>query len=243
MRKESDNIMYVAICDDDKIFRQEMKKFLLAYRDEKRISLDVFEFRKGKDLLNETENFDIVFLDYRMPGIDGLDVARELRARNSTGCIIFITSYPDFVYDSFEVAPYRFFTKPLDEQRLAQALNTYLSDRQLLSPITINDYDGQLTIPSKDIVYLEGDGKYCTIRTANNSYHSSKTLRAVTSLLPSYCFYRTHKSYVVNLYCVQRLTANEIVLTNGEMALIGRSKIGQFKRDLMHFMKNHYLNY
>ena len=89
---------------------------------------------------------------------------------------------------------------------------------------------------------MEGDGKYCIIRTKNDSFHSSKTLSGVLALLPKYCFYRVHKSYAVNLYCIQKVVNNEIVLLNGEKVSISRNNLGSFKTTYKKFIKDYYLN-
>ena len=120
-------------------------------------------------------------------------------------------------------------------------LDSYISQQKLLAPLVINDYDGQKIISSKEVVYLEGDGKYCIIRTTNETVHSSKTLSKVLELLPRYCFYRVHKSYAVNMYCIDRIDNNQISLINGEKVLIGRNHIADFKKAYREFVKNYYL--
>ena len=101
--------MQVAICDDEKEFRDELKKFLIGYKKDRRISIDIDEFENGNDLIQSREIYDIIFMDYQMPGTDGLETARILRLKNCICSIIFITSFPQFVFESFEVQPFRFF--------------------------------------------------------------------------------------------------------------------------------------
>jgi len=60
-------------------------------------------------------------------------------------------------------------------------------------------------------------------------------------LLPQHCFYRSHKSYVVNLYSIQSLENGAIILTNGEAVQIGRNKVAEFKRIYKQFVKEYYL--
>lgn len=233
--------MQVAICDDEKIFRDELKKKLLEYRSEKRIEIDIYEFESGNSLLNSENVFDMVFIDYQMPGLDGLETAKAMRLKNCICSIIFITSFPQFVFDSFEVQPFRFFVKPLDAVKLKAAMDSYLKQQKLLNPIVIVEDGEQKTINSENIIYLEGDGKYCLIRTTDTTFKSSKTISKVQELLPKHCFYRIHKSYVVNMYCVSSIVGNEALLINGEKARIGRNHIADFKKVYMNFVKNFYV--
>lgn len=233
--------MLVAICDDEKIFRDELKSFLVKYKLENHLCIDICQFSNGQELLNSHEIFDMVFLDYQMPELDGMDVARSLRSKNIICNIVFVTNYPQFVLESFEVQPYRFFVKPLLEKQLISLMNTFIAQQKLLSPIIVINDNEQKVISAKDIMYLEGDGKYCTIRTATDTYHSSKTLAQVHALLPKHCFYRTHKSYVINLYCVDSFVEKYITTTNNEKVLVGRNKTAEFKRIYANFIKNYYL--
>lgn len=240
-KREGTDDMMVAVCDDEHLFRNELKSFIFSYKAERRLHIDVYEYSTGEALLNSSKAFDIVFLDYQMPGIDGMSVARELRRRNTTCAIIFITSYPHFVFDSFEVQPYRFYVKPIEQSQIVSLMNTFIAHQKLLAPIIVISESEQKIISAKDILYLEGDGKYCIIRTNTDTYSSSKTLAQVHSLLPQHCFYRSHKSYVVNLYSISSFEKGTATLVNGEAVNIGRNKIAEFKQVYKQFIKDYYV--
>ncbi len=233
--------MQVAICDDEKEFRDELKNKLIAYKRQKRIQIDIYEFESGSSLLQSDLIFDMVFIDYQMPGSDGLETAKSLRMKNCICSIIFVTSYPEFVFESFEVQPFRFFVKPLDDVKLYSALDNYLQQQKLLCPILVVDDGERKTVSSEKILYLEGDGKYCIIRTTDNVIRSSKTLAKVQQELPKHCFYRIHRSYVVNMYCISSVKGNEIQLINGEKAIISRTHTAEFKKIYKDFVRNYYI--
>lgn len=233
--------MQIAICDDTRFFREELKSVLLTYKAERRLHIDILEFDSGEALLAAEEVFDLVFLDYQMPGMNGLETARLLRRRNVACCIVFVTSYPQFVFDSFEVQPYRFLVKPIQPERIAALMNAYIKQQKLLAPLIVFNDGEQTVISASDILYLEGDGKYCIVRTSTNTYHSSKTLTQVHALLPQHCFYRSHKSYVVNLYAISAYEKGEASLVNGEAVRIGRGKQAEFNRVYRQFLKDYYV--
>lgn len=230
--------MIVAICDDQEEFRNELKEFLIQYKKDHRIHLDIAEFSDGQSLLNYNKGIDIVFLDYEMPGLNGIDTARILRSRKNLCCIMYITSYPEYVFESFEVNTYRYFVKPIDLDKLTIAMDNFIRDKKMLAPIVVNVDGEQLTISSEDIIYLEAEGKYCYVRTTNNLVRSSKTISKVFELLPQHCFYRTHKSFAVNLYCVHSIKDGCVILTNGEKAKISRNCKADFKKAYQNFIKN-----
>ncbi len=201
----------------------------------------IYLYSSGEALLSTSKAFDMVFLDYQMPGMDGMEVARELRRRNLTCSIVFVTSYPEFVFEAFEVQPYRFLCKPVAAEQIKTLMTGFIREQKRLAPITVMVDGEQVVIQSKDILYVEGDGKYCIIRTMKETYNSSKTLAQVHALLPQHCFYRSHKSFVLNLYSIHSFEQGVVKLTNGEIARIGRSKIPEFKRVYKQFIKDYYL--
>ena len=233
--------MLAAICDDEKIFRDAIKSELTEYAAAHRLRLDICDFSCADDLLVSEKRFDMVFLDYQMPGIDGMEAARVLRSRSVTCSIVFVTSYPQFVLESFEVQPFRFLLKPVQADQITDLMNSFLGQQKKLSPIVVIHDNRQTVVEAKEILYLEGSGKYCVIRTMDNTYTSSKTLAQVHALLPQHCFYRTHKSFVINLYCVRSFDKDTVTMLNGEIAKIGRGKIRELRQVYAQFVKDYYI--
>lgn len=233
--------MIVAICDDDSLCRDHLYGILNAYRTQHRVQMEIYHFDSGKALLDSPRRFDLIFLDYQMPGLNGMDAARTLRSRNMSCSIVFITSYPQFVLESFEVQPYRFLLKPAQQDQIHGLLNTFWEQQRKLSPIMVVQDGCQIAIEAKDILYLEGSGKNCIIRTAEQTYTCSKTLAQAHALLPQHCFYRTHKSFVVNLYSIRSFDKENVTLINGEAARIGRNNLTEFRRIYAQFVKDYYI--
>lgn len=235
--------MQIAICDDEELFRTELKTQIIKYKNERLIAIDIFEYKDGKDLINSNQVFDIVFIDYQMPGIDGFKTAKILRERKYICSIIFVTNYPNFVFKSFEVHPFWFFQKPLNQNDLFSALDSYLKQQKLLNPIMIVENGERKTIKTDEIIYIEGRGKGSIIRTKNGTVNCSKSLFDIHNLLPIHCFYRIHKSYIVNMYCIDMINKYEVFLINGEKASISRTKAAAFKKAYSIFVKNYYVRW
>ena len=235
--------MQIAICDDEKEFRDELKARIIEYRTQKLIATDIYEFNDGQSLLKSNQVFDIIFIDYQMPGLDGLETAKILREKNFICSIIFITNYPSFVFKSFEVQPFRFFKKPLDKDELYSAMDSYLRQQKLLNPIMIVEDGERKIIQTEEIIYIEGHGKGSVIRTKQGTINCSKNLSTVYDLLPMHCFYRIHKSYIVNMYCIISYNRLETQLINGEKTPISRTKSAEFKESYKKFVKNYYVRW
>ena len=106
----------------------------------------------------------------------GLTVAKELRKRNVLSCIIFLTSYPHFMIDAFEVNTFRFLLKPIDKSKFFKAIDDYVKIVDANYPITLIQNKELKKINSNEICFIEADGKYSNIHLNTKVMHCSKTL-------------------------------------------------------------------
>lgn len=233
--------MFAALCDDDKYITEEIKKLLLEYAKDNRITIDIDEFESGEELLNSEKNYDIIVLDYQLGSTNGLTVAKELRKRNVLSSIIFLTSYPNFMIDAFEVNTFRFLLKPIDKSKFFKAIDDYIKIVDANYPITIIQNKELKKINSNEICYIEADGKYSNIHLSDKIMHCSKTLAGVTKLLPAYCFVKTHRAFVVNLHYIKSYSSDTVYLSNGESAFLSKNYQKSFQTSYMIFLKKNYV--
>ena len=107
-------LMRIAICDDEKVFRDILKKELEKYAKEFGLDFVYTEFSSGEMLLSSDVDFDLIFMDYQMRTINGIDTVDRMRKRNDKTVVVFITSYPDVAIESIKVQPHRFLSKPIN---------------------------------------------------------------------------------------------------------------------------------
>lgn len=86
--------MRIAICDDEKVFRDILKKELKNYAREFGFDFVYTEFSSGENLLSSDTDFDLIFMDYQMKTINGIDTVDKMRNRNDKTVVVFMTSYP-----------------------------------------------------------------------------------------------------------------------------------------------------
>lgn len=231
--------MLIAICDDEQFFHDELCDMLQNYYVENRLSLNISHFYCGNQLLNSDLNFDIIFMDFQMGDIDGLETSRILRKSNKDVKIIFTTSFPEIVMESFEVDTFRFLVKPVKREKLFKALDEY---RKTLDPakyFIVNTNDGTWKIKHSDIIYLEAKTKHTIIRTADNVYEFNKNLSEAKKLLPSNIFVQCHRAYIANVQYVNSYTSEIIIFDNGEKAQLGKKYRTDFKNTFMDYIITH----
>jgi two-component system response regulator AlgR len=127
----------------------------------------------------QREHFDVVLLDIRMPGVDGIGLARALAALPKPPAIVFVTAHSEHAVEAFEVEAVDYLTKPVRLDRLQQALlkaeRQTQSERVLLldSPdqvLIIQDRGRTERVPLAEVLYFKAELKYITVRTASRSY-------------------------------------------------------------------------
>ncbi len=231
--------MKIAICDDQMAMHTELKKHLENYAQKRNLIMIYNDYTNGFDLISSQNEYDIIFMDYQMAEIDGLETARQIRKKNTDTTIIFLTSFPDIVFDTFEVNAYRFLVKPIDDARLEAALDSYLSDNDESNFILIKTDESNQKININDIIYIEASDKYCNIRTNEGTVLFKKTLSEIEKILPEDKFFRCHRTYLVGFRHIVSHTSTDVLFDNKEKALISRVKLPPFKKAFTNYIKRY----
>jgi two-component system, LytTR family, response regulator len=173
----------------------------------------------------------VLLLDIDMPGINGLEFRRLMR--DIPACI-FITSYPDYAVESFELAALDFLVKPVKADRFAHAmarLQNYLDIKQKAAlfecslggdTVFIKDGHEQIKIKLHEIVYLEAMKDYTRVVTMGRKYCVLSSLGNLLHEAAFSTFIRIHRSYAVQKHFINKITAQQVFID--KIALpVGRS--------------------
>lgn len=227
--------MRIAICDDEILFRDKIIEYIeKTYKD---IDTVINSFSSGEEFLKHYEkgqvNYDIIFLDIEMKQLDGIKTAERIRNIDEDVPIAFLTSHDEFAPAGYEVSAFRFLTKPIQENKLIEAIEGSKKQNSNLKRILVHQRDSDILLKVKDIMYIESHDKEIHIHTLdNNCYIERRNLNEVEKELKEEGFFRTHRGYLVNLSYVKKYDNKEITLENDERILISRLKFRKFKENL-----------
>ncbi|HYG50042.1 MAG TPA: LytTR family DNA-binding domain-containing protein [Flavobacteriales bacterium] len=162
--------------------------------------------REAAKLLKR-EKIDLAFLDIQMPGITGLDIAKQLQEGTM---VIFTTAFEEYALEGFNVSAVDYLLKPLDYDRLLvachKALNLYQWKTMPTNQncIYINASHRVIKIQTSDIIYIEGMKDYVKIfiQGQDKPVLTRMNLKSIQRMLPEQDFRRIHKSYLINWNCV-----------------------------------------
>lgn len=230
--------MRVAICDDEKSMQTVLEKLLDEYSRVRKIDVSIDKFDNGHDLikfLNERE-YEIIFMDYQMNEIDGMETSRLIRSKNNECVIIFVSAYAEIAVDSYEVNTFRFIVKPINKEKLFKAIDDYMKSIDYDNLLILKTHDGTWKIKMSDIVYAEAKGKHTIIRTTQKAFEIHIHLKKIEDKLPTEKFCRCQRAYIAGFAHINNHTNSEIFFDNGERAQIGKVYIAKFKKEFQEYI-------
>lgn len=214
-------MMKIAVCDDEKKLRRQLRQFIEIHMDLLGISFEIEEYESGSALLENVQKNvpDILFLDIEMPGIGGMDTARALRSAGYRMLIIFITAYPDYVFEGYEVQAFHYILKPYRESKLKEVLDNAIKELALQTQqyYIVDQKSGQLRIELSQICYFKSDRKkICGVGRNGSEIIFYHKLDDVQRELPDF-FQRVHNRYLVNMNYVSRAEAARCICNQEEI--------------------------
>lgn len=229
---EGCDVMRVAICDDEREMQTTLVKLFKEYKQLRGVDVYVDKFDNGYDLLRSLKEreYEIVFMDYQMDDIDGMETSRLIRSTNKECIIIFVSAYPEVAVDSYEVDTFRFIVKPINKEKLFKAIDDYLKTIDYDNLLILKTHEGTWKIKMSDIIYAEAKGKHTIIRTSKRTFEIHIHLKKIEDKLPSEKFCRCQRAYIAGFAHIDNHTNLEIFFDNGERAQIGKTYTVKFKK-------------
>jgi two-component system LytT family response regulator len=180
----------------------------------------VGEASNGHELVQLTEKLrpDVIFLDVRMPKMDGVEAANEIMDINPLTIFVFSTAYNEYMSEAFDLYAFDYITKPLDESRVINTLkrikmlqkrktnrldNTEISYQD--NKILLQCDEGLAVVYQDEIIFISREGRKTVLYTVHGQYTTSEPLQDIEKKLNDKLFMRTHRSYIVNVTMVSRI--------------------------------------
>lgn len=201
--------MNCIIVDDEFPSREELKYFIEKYSkiqilEEFEEPLEALKFIKGQAV-------DIIFLDINMPNIDGMTFGKIIDNFEVKPKIVFITAYKEYAIEAFEIKAFDYILKPYSEERIISTLENLQEEAEEEAPveaeasiikdkITLWKNEKMKVVSLDEVYYCEAKERDTLVYTKDGSYLGNSKISDLEDRLPSDMFFRTHRSYIVNVY-------------------------------------------
>ena len=225
----------VAIVDDSVTDARFVEGILKDWAGEKQTAIqaevfssaEVFLFRYAED-----KEWDILLLDIEMGAMDGVTMAKKVRAHNEAVQIVFITGYSDYIAEGYEVAALHYLMKPVNREKLMTVLDRALEKRKQEERCLNLELSGEMVrLPFYEIRYLDVRQNYVTVHAKGN-YTVKRSLNDFEKEL-DHRFHRVGRSMILNLKYIQRVTKTEVRLSDGTVLPLPRGAYEPLNRAII----------
>ena len=237
----------IAVCDDEQADASYVERFIKKWAHEHAVMVQVELFPSAEAFLfryEEDRTFDMLFLDIEMHAagagapdhMNGIELALRIREREHDRAvqIVFVTGYMDYIEKGYDVEALHYLLKPVTQERLFGVLDRAAQRvRDRGRELCLQMPEGTARIPVSEIRYLEVQRNYVTIH-GDEDYTVKRTLGELERELDER-FFRTGRSYIVNLQFVKKITRSQVVLKDGAQIPLPRRAYEDINRAMIRY--------
>jgi len=232
--------MKVSICDDEVAVRE-----LIAYKVQNLYpNAEISLFASGEELLCAKDSGDILFLDIRLEGKDGMKTAHALREKDKNTILIFVTALKEYVFEAFDVGAFHYLVKPFDDAKFAEVLYSAVEQREKEQRgsgqkmgkdrcLLVKNGGLSTKVLLDDIVYAEVFNRKIMLHGRERDLEYYGKLSDLEKMAGE-DFFRPHRAYLINFKYVERYSSTEIVLERGRV-LMAKKNYSAFVKSFMRY--------
>ena len=222
-------MIQIAVCDDEKYYRDKIRELAAQFLEKRQLPYTVTVDPSGEDFLAGEENlvkYDIVFLDISMKDIDGIETAMRIRSFHSGTCIVFVTAFLDYALDGYKADAVRYLMKDSLGTEMEECMAAVL-ERMELRQVAFPFTGGVQELYTDNILYVESrkhKSVFFCLESERKEYQLYEKMDVIEEKLGQYAFLRIHKSYLVNMKHIRKISSYAVILDTGESLPVPRLK-------------------
>ena len=228
----------IAIVEDEPLVAKSMQKLIQDYQDEQGVRFSCSCFSDAESFLETFKaDYDLLFLVIKLPGMNGMQAAEEVRAKDRSVLIVFVTNMRQYAIKGYMVDALDFIVKPVEAMVLHTLLDKamrILASREDDAFSVIRTPKGYHRILIRELLYVDVQKHRLTYHLTSGNLESWGNLSEAEKLLPMDQFSRCHNCYLVNLRYVVSLEGDDVVVGK-EVLKIARTR----KKEFLHSFTNY----
>ena len=217
----------IAICEDEKVILEYESSLVKAWGEARGCALELDEYVSAQQFLFESEDkapYDVLIFDIQMNGLNGMELAKKLRARGCDSALIFVTGVKDYAIEGYEVGAVRYILKPVKADVLNGLLDSIYAERQTKAEdfFLLGQGSDLERIPFEKIIYLEARGHYVYMKGADFEREWKSSFAQASAGFEEKNFFCLRRGLLVNLKHVSKITRTDCILDDGESLPVAR---------------------
>lgn len=227
--------MKIAIVDDEIYWRNQIAQEIAKILSDKMITYEVDQFSGGQSLLQE-KSYDVIFLDVELEREDGMKIAESYRRNHKHTIIIFITSHSEYIRMGYYVEAFRYIMKEHLHEEILEAMSAIILKLKGNTSVCFHvpGY-GDMNIHVNQIYFIETEKRNIRIHLENDSILANNPISEIDTKLAAHDFYRTHKSFLVNLEKIISFDYENVHFANHTTAMLSTRKYNDFKKKFFEY--------
>lgn len=228
----------IALVEDEKNWAETFETYVGRFSLENKMAMKLECFSDARSFLEESgSGFDAVFMDIGLPGVNGMDAAKKLRAKDKNIAIVFVTNMVQFALNGYEVDALDYIVKPVPyfafSVKMRRVVERISSRKE--TTIWIKTESGMQGISSAELKYVEIIRHYAIYHTLPGNYKARAVIKNIEASLADYDFVRCNHCYLVNLKYVKGINGYTVNV-GGEELLISHPRRKDFVRSLNDYL-------
>ena len=217
----------IAVVDDYGPDLDALCAHLMRFAETRHVELRLERLRSSMELISDyAQEYDVIFLDIEMPGINGLEAARIVRQTDATTILVFVTNMAQLAISGYSVEALDFIVKPADYYSVEMVMRKVVArlERRGAGSLTVVTRDAVRVVPFSRIYYVEVRDHYVTYHTADGDLRVRGSLAQVEKDLAAGNFLRCNRWYIVNVECVTSVVGNEVTVGDATLEVSRSNK-------------------
>ena len=239
--------MRICFCDDEASTRSQFERMAAAWAEQRGEAVELQLYNSAEQLLFEVGQpeaqelaFDLILLDIQMGGMDGITLARQLRAQDKRVTLAFLTAAREYVFEGYEVQAVRYLLKPMQQEKVFELLDLARQNLQEQPSLIINCADEKKKLYLSQIAAIEAQGHYLIFHTTTGQLQQKASLSSLAGHLGD-SFVMSHRSFYVNLAHLLRISRTECTLDTGLTVPVSRGAYKNLNEQFIRYYRKEML--
>ncbi len=233
--------MNIAIVEDEEAHSRLLCQYISTWGEVRGKTVHVLNYKKAESFLFDLEDSvpDAVFTDIQMPGMNGMEMIRKLREKDSEMPVVFTSGLSDFLQEGYEVQALHYLVKPISQEKVFECMDRICSRKNTRELYTVRTPEGMARLDLKEVNYCEAEGHYSRFVMADRSeIRAMKSISELEKELPGDVFVRCHRCYLCNLTSVKQIMVDSVLFDNGASVPVSRRLYRELNQSFIEYYRN-----